>query len=245
MKKITCILVACAAILISEVSYGSDPLITKKPNTSQPNLLLEDADFNLDVLKKRRRRGKKGAFGEGNSVVSLGYGFPNLLKMITNVSTFYGPVVSKGIGPIALKYEYGISRRVGLGISLAYSSGGFESIYDDVYVDENGNSVTDTYSESLLISDFAAMVRMNFHLGSSRKFDPYIGLAGGANFFNITYSNNDPYSLATAESYNVPAVIALEVSAGCRFFFSDNVGLFVETGLINLTVVQGGMSFKF
>jgi hypothetical protein len=59
-----------------------------------------------------------GAFSQGQSTVSLGYGVGNIFKSLFTLS---GAAVSS-TGPFALTYEYGVTDKISAGLSVGYSS---------------------------------------------------------------------------------------------------------------------------
>lgn len=249
MKKSACILLACVSIFVSEVAVANGPL--DNPTTVSPfgSVTYQDNDYNLSMLK-RRRRGRGGSFGQGTSTVSVGYGAPNLLKWVLKVVSTEDPTVTvKGIGPAHLKYEFGVSDKIGIGVSLAYATAGFDRTesYDESVYDPNTDTYTTTpvsYTESLMFTNFAALARMNLHFGRSRTFDPYCGFGLGANIVSIKYTNTDPYAIKNKDSYSVPGFLALEAVFGTRFYFTDNIGAYVEVGYAK-SLAQGGIVAKF
>ena len=63
---------------------------------------------------------KAQCVAQGNSIFSLGYGFPNLGKSIYKALNTNNDFKVKGIGPLHLKYEYMVSDKVGIGASINF-----------------------------------------------------------------------------------------------------------------------------
>lgn len=170
---------------------------------------------------------KAQAFEQGKSQVSVGYGFINATQAI--ISSYdvmlYPGLEYSALGPVFLKYEYGVSEKVGFGLNIAYVSAGIDYDY-----------LLETASIKWWNTSFNA--RVNRHFGSSDKFDPYIGLGLGYKMGNWKFEGGD-------ESDDMKALIPLgfEATFGARYMFTPNVGIFSEVGVAK-GVIQGGLNIK-
>lgn len=242
MKKEIVLALAIICAFTAEISYANGPTST---NFSQDNALFSKSDYSINMLKKRRKGRGRGAFGEGNSIVSIGYGAPNLLKSLFKLAETPGSTfVATGSGPFHLKYEYGVSDKVGLGLSLSYVSFGFEEKTEYTDYDENFNPVAVSYTDKYSVNNIAILARFNYHLGRSKTFDPYFGGGLGVNLFSTKFTTNDPNNTIGEAAYKIPGFLAFESVFGVRYYFSDNIGMYAEVGFAK-SLAQAGINFKF
>ncbi|MCB0395659.1 MAG: outer membrane beta-barrel protein [Flavobacteriales bacterium] len=179
------------------------------------------------------------AFETGNSNIQIGYGFGNFVQAIFKTyETTYDEFKFKGTGPLFFKYEYAVNDKIGIGLNVAYI-GAEVSYTDKDHITSNG----EFYKETIKWSNISALARMNLHFGDNDKFDPYWGFGLGYRTGNTTYDDNDPDydNSASLKSY-IP--FGFETTLGARYFFSDNFGLYAETGLAK-AVFQVGLDIKF
>src|SRR4051812_40123634 len=76
------------------------------------------------------------SFKQGDNIVSVGYGFPNLGKSLLKLGAEFTDSKVTGIGPIHAKIEHAVSDRIGLAISAGYVA--FANEYKDMEAN-NGN----------------------------------------------------------------------------------------------------------
>ncbi len=170
---------------------------------------------------------RDGAFKEGDNIVSIGYGFPNLNKSLFKAFDTYTEFKVTGIGPLHLKAEHAITDNFGIGLSI------------------NGVSSTMSYKDASYSYKYAWTsvkfnARFNYHFVSSETFDPYIGIGAGYGFASGKWSGTGT-SNTTIKN---PLAIGFEGTAGCRYYFSPNIGAYAEIGLAK-SVMQAGLCFKF
>ncbi len=208
------------------------------------------------------------AWQEGKSAVTIGYGLPNLWKSILKASvnssnlnstnnngTSSSSIAVKGSGPFFAKYDYALTPIVGLGAAVGFWN--IKVIETDNYLDNTYNNSTGNYTNAnytdintISFNSLSIGARLNFHFGTSDKLDPYAGIAGGftSNSLNYKFTTNNPNGVGNgkinAGSVGVfPLYIAL--TAGLRYYFTDNVGIYGEIGIDKLSVLQGGLAIKF
>ncbi len=191
-------------------------------------------------------RRNRNCFKKGVQVISVGYGAPNLGKLVFNdLDRIYPTAEFRGIGPLYLKYEYAIFDKVGLGISLRYLNSKIDYPVEGPNYDAGGNPTAgdSTYTYTQTLNSIAAMVRGNYHFGTGRQLDPYVGF--GIGYGNTSFKidlGGDLNGLQNTVSNPIP--IAVEATIGARYFFSKTVGAYLELGY-SQSVLNGGLSFKF
>jgi outer membrane protein W len=182
--------------------------------------------------KSMAQDGEGGAWGgNGTIVVNAGYGFGNIWKSLFKaVGSFSGNKVT-ATGPIALGFEYGVAEKIGVGLQLGYGQ-----------VKSTAKSGSFTQSESL--TSIQALVRANYHFGSSAKFDPYIGLGLGYGNFKYKYTDTDP-TADPVSTFSVPGAFGFSGALGARYFFSEKIGIYAEVGYVTGSIAQAGLVAKF
>ena len=212
-----------------------------------------------EELKKRRRsKSKRGrnCYATGTTTLTIGYGFPNLTKMVWgSVYSAYDNVKVSGYGPLHFKAEYGLSDVVSLGVSIGYVHTKWDwttesGVWADVStLDANGNTIIQPqyiiqeYNEGIIYSALNINARVNFHFLTTKQLDPYFGVGIGYNKPTITYYSDDPNYLYS-ETYSSPIPLGFETTLGLRYYFTPNIGIYTEAGL-SKSILQGGLSIKF
>ncbi|MEZ5013138.1 MAG: outer membrane beta-barrel protein [Chitinophagales bacterium] len=181
---------------------------------------------------------KAQAFEEGNSYISVGYGFPNLLGSIFKAYEEYNDYHASSTGPIYGKYEYAINDHIGVGALVNYSSTKVTYQYDSF--DDNGDPAV--YGYEVKWSSFSILGRVNWHFGESDKFDPYFGVGMGYRSSSYTVTSDDPY----LDNWEIGTLIpfGMEITVGGRYFFTDAIGVYAELGFAK-SPFQVGLTAKF
>ncbi len=179
------------------------------------------------------------ALKEGTHTISAGYGGVTLMSAINRSFESYTDVNYSSLGPVYFKYEYGISDNIGLGLSFAYADNEWAYIYQST--DMNGNPAT--YTETTTRNTYSVLARFNFHMGDSEKFDPYIGFGVGYRDANWDISSNSP-SGNSGVSFKSFMPFGFELTAGARYFFIPNLGVYAEVGAAK-SIFQGGITARF
>jgi opacity protein-like surface antigen len=169
---------------------------------------------------------KSQAFEQGKSQVSAGYGFGNFIQAVFSTYEVYEDFSSSITGPMFVKYEFGVSEKIGFGINFAFASASVS--YKDVFAE----------NQSINWSTWSGLARINRHFGSHEKFDPYIGLGVGYRSANWKFSESD----LDVDNNLMP--FGFESTLGARYMFTPNVGLYSEVGIAK-AIFQFGLNAKF
>ena len=77
------------------------------------------------------------------------------------------------------------------------------------------------------------------------KFDPYLGLGVGYRNSSYKYSSTDPnWDESTFTGFKNPFNFGGDLTFGTRYFFTDNIGAYVELGIAK-SILQLGLTAKF
>jgi opacity protein-like surface antigen len=174
---------------------------------------------------------------EGNVVIDIYYGWPNLFSVVAK--NFYadddfvtGLKVSS-VGPIALRFEYMLSDKVGIGADLGYVN---------TMLEWKETDNISTYYYELSIPKITALLRMNFHFSQSDKLDAYGTFGVGYRSRTIKWKTNDPFFVDDKTKSIIP--VGARLGIGLRYFFTDNIGLGAEMGLGG-PLLSFGLSARF
>ncbi len=248
-KTFTLIVVLVLSICFSEAyAQTEDLLAINTPRHGQTIFSPESASDPFDMKKRRRkkpkrRKGKRGgggAFEQGAKVATLYYGWPNLMGSIFNVYEFYEGFSASSLGPLGGKFEYGISDKIGLGFTANFLSSGIQ--YSETGFDSNMNLVE--YIYTIDYTSFSFNLRFNYHYLVREKIDLYVGLGPGYSYKNLSYGSTDPDFIDDGSLVVSLMPVSFEGTAGMRFYFTPNIGIFTEVG-ITKGIVQGGLVAKF
>jgi hypothetical protein len=147
----------------------------------------------------------------------------NLLNLGIGLNSYY----SGGL-PVSAAYEYGVSKVVSVGGGIDYLSYHYYNAnttygFSAIYV---GGRVSYHFNELFNIND--------------KQWDLYGG--GSLGYRSFTWS--DKYSNGGLNGYYGNGLF-LGVHAGARYYFSQNVGAFLEVGALGSTNIRTGFTFKF
>lgn len=187
---------------------------------------------------KRRGRGRRGgsdlAFEQGKVAIDLGAGYPML-------ATGY----KMKLPPLFVSGEYGVWSGTSWALGLGVYGGYYASTFDPFasLSGFGGSTAPDVkYDYSYLLIGAKGTLHYNF----SSKFEIYSSIIIGYNDVSMKMTGKD----VTSDMTTMPGV-SLAVSGvfpsavvGLKFYFTDNIGIFLEGGY-GVTLVGGGLSLKF
>ena len=208
------------------------------------------------------------AFNKSESMITLGYGLPNIYKRLVkqdmqntdaqtkSMAKYYGSSFTystSGIGPLFFKYEHALTDKFGLGFVIGYFKADVTETYNykrSLYVYPIQSQTTSNYYQAITRSARSLSVgaRFNYHFGEKRKIDPYIGFAIGYshNVMEETFATNDPsVPDQPAEPYIQPFPLYFGATLGIRDYITDKFGVYIELGFDKWSLIQGGLAFKF
>lgn len=181
------------------------------------------------------------AFDEETNSVSVGYGFVTLLGSINDSFDSYNDTEYSQLGPIYAKFEHAVSDHLGIGVNFAYATNEWNYRYG---YDSNGDGVDESqYEATNKRVTWSALARLNWHFGDNDKFDPYAGFGLGYRNASWTYSTNDPGGSDSGVTFKTLVPLGLEMTIGARYFFTENIGAYLEVGAAK-SVVQAGLAIK-
>ena len=169
------------------------------------------------------------AFNNGQLTVSAGYGIVNYWKILVKkgVTDNNYEATLKATGPFVIACEYGIFKRISVGVSLGYSK-------------VKSTIPFGSYQQVTTLTNFSAIATANYHFFKSKRFDPYIG--GGVGYYNFKVKNADDLGIVNVD---FPDQVAVSSQLGCKYYFTPMFGAFVEAGYVGGALAQVGVTAKF
>jgi hypothetical protein len=166
-------------------------------------------------------------FEKSSHAINIGLG-------IGNTGSF-GSYYSGFLPSASASYEYGIVEiPMGSEMTGIIGAGGYMGWSLSKYA-------YDTYGDDYYLStDFIIAVRGNYHFIFHDQFDPYAGIAIGADIQTAKWKgdSNDPGAdFAETTPY-------AGAYAGARWYFTDNFAVYAEVGWL-ISVLNGGVCFTF
>lgn len=171
--------------------------------------------------------------------INLGFGLGSRYRFgIVNV-TGYRP-------PISISGEYGITEDISVGVYLGYTGYSIRYSGTDWCNNGNGNGLFYTYEDTYSWSFYIVGLRGAYHfakLVKDDKIDLYGGAMLGNNFFRYRYTTNSPCTnhISTV-SVDHPR-LAFALFGGCRYRFTEKVGIFGELGY-GISYLTLGLNLK-
>lgn len=160
-----------------------------------------------------------GSFDQNKSILSLGYGLPNL----SGTGYFwYGNRI--GIGPLYLKYEKAVRDEVGVGGYVAFATSRYKYSSGEV-------------SRSTAIGATALGYYHFNKLIPIERLDVYAGLGLGFRLQN--------YSNTVIDDSDADVDVFPVFKVGARWYFSDGFSIYAESGYDRMSSVNLGISLSF
>lgn len=200
---------------------------------------------------------------KGQQCITMGYGAPNLYKVILKtafnkthlVSMVFGSsggstytTKAFGAGPFFLKYDNFVHKHIGLGVVFGYFNAGIEETRK--YTESTATSPAVNYTDvsRLEFSSLSIGGRFNYHFSTEPKSDPYVGLALGYNYISNSFSFKSDNPNSFSAKIPLPGIttpVYMALTFGWRYYPSEHLGLYAEIGLDKWAIIQAGLAFKF
>jgi len=153
--------------------------------------------------------------------MTIGYGYKSWYQSGMIFYEYSYEKTFHAIGPIHIKYEYGLADKIGIGISFGYHK------YDDF----NNQPVL----------GYRFIGKIYYHFFANKKWDAYCDTGVGAGRFEAKYVlESSPPQIITDKL----TTLEMELGLGARCYFTKNISLYFEAG-IGKTIFQGGVAIAF
>jgi len=147
---------------------------------------------------------------------------------------FFGDYIESSytIGALFMKYEYALSKKIGLGLTINY-------LQTSMLI----NNPYSLYSMETNYNSIGIISRFNRHFYVDDKFDAYLGFGAGYQFYVSESLKTESNSSLISESNYSGKNFTMEFSLGARFKLTDGICFYSEVGATK-SLVQFGMTFK-
>lgn len=176
------------------------------------------------------------AVEKGNTMIDAYYGYGTISSAFLKAISDNSSAKSRVIGPAGIRFDHMMSDKISLGLDVQYSSG-------QVTWTDKDTTNTITYNYEYNVTRLRFMPRFSIHFGSSDNFDGYFTISAGYRNTNRSWKTNDPSYDGSTDLNLVP--FAFRLAVGGRYYFTDNIGIFMELGVSGGAIIHGGFSFKF
>lgn len=211
---------------------------------------------------------------------SLGYGYYNIYQRLekNHLSESYQKKIIYNLQqsltrPIYAKLEKNLTKRTGLGISIAYDQFSFSANADTYFeksttngdqqftgsfqaIPHDGTNNSDTVKavrESYSYNSLSIGLRWNFYFLNKEKYQLYAGIGLGYKKGTTTFKTDIQQYFPDAPT-NVSRLpnglyslydlpLAAEITVGFRSYFYKNLGFYTEVGIAK-SIIQGGLCLK-
>jgi len=172
-----------------------------------------------------------GTFAKGRQIFSFGYGLGNISGTGYLNINLDEKISHTNIGPLYLKYEYGLADEIGLGVWGAYAYS--KDVMNRAHPKEHY-----TNAVSFGINGF-------YHFNkiiSVENLDLYAGLGFGFKSVSVRSQPSDGSAAASKVSDNA-GIFSLRL--GARYYIIKGFGAFFEFGPDKMSVLNTGISYRW
>lgn len=170
-------------------------------------------------------------YSKGQKDLHLGIGL---------LSFYYGSGYNRIIPPINASFEVGITDNIGVGGFVGVSTA--KSRYNSIFF-------TGDYGWRYTWITVGARGAYHFDILNDPKFDTYAGAMLGVHIVRSTFYSNDPLITSSGLSPSSNGGASWSFFGGCRYQFSDKLGVYGELGYgysllnVGLRLKLSGSSF--
>ncbi len=162
-----------------------------------------------------------------STTVEVYYGYPDWWKIIFRAATGSSGIYNintRGQGPIGLRLDHILTKRMGLGLDVWYVNTNITGIYNPSKVISASNNV----SFNANLTRVNAILKMTIHLAKHDKFDPYLHFGIGYLYsrYNFNSTNRSVYN----QDNPLPQVTG-RVGMGLKYYFNPEIGMLIDVGL--------------
>lgn len=174
------------------------------------------------------------AFDDGKNLVSLGFGFPPTSKITQTLGQYVNDqnYDYKNYGTGIIKFEHGLLKYFGVGLSAEYSG---------AYITYN---TTDPITQNVYTVAVNSMVlgfygRLNGHYPIGDHLDIFAGVGLGYLYTVNSGNENTPAANSTTNFRQTALQFDEQFTLGVRYMIKEHFGLFAEIGSATTTVQMG------
>jgi hypothetical protein len=179
-------------------------------------------------------------YPQGSINVSAGYGavvYGNIaLKVLENQLKITNLQLSP-FGPLYLKGEYAVANNFTVGLNVNHYNASSTFSLDSVkYVGK--------YSGTFKLSSTSFILRANYTIPFAENRAGFM-IGGGLGYRNFrpSYSDDNPQTPVDG-GISIPIPFTGELTLGLRYFLTENIGVYIESG-VTRSLFQAGVTARF
>ena len=223
----------------------SDIFMIRYPNGTKDVFNQPDGEKSTQYEPKKPKKDNTLSFTEKHKSTSLFYGLSALLGLgsfSAKDESGSAGFKSFAIGPVSLIANKGLSDKFSLhyGPSLMYYIQ--EVSFSSGYYDSRGIFRTTTERSTFNLLLLAGTVGINYHFGTTKKIDPYVGISGGVGYYVGLFGGNGSNSGENLSvKGSVPFIYGTKV--GMNILNKNNNAWSLELGYDYLSYLKIGYTF--
>ena len=179
-------------------------------------------------------------YPKGSINFSAGYGAVSYAGIFFNIVTKSLDLknINRSLtGPVYLKGEYAVADNFTVGLNVNYSNTTATFTIDSV-------NFVGKYSGTLGLRSTSAILRANYTIPFAEDRAGFmIGAGLGYRGLRASYADTDPRTPVDG-GISIPLPITGELTLGLRYYFTENIGVYIESG-ITRSFFQGGITARF
>lgn len=187
---------------------------------------------------------------EGDGVIEVGLGFPNLMPTLIDQSgmwhsglDIFSQDQSRSFGQFILKGEFMMSDKVGVVGAFNYGYFSMHNVEEwNQYDPLTQTYFTDSYYYNTKVHKVRLTAGLNIHVVRTKRVDSYFGFLAGGKKAYLKYDTDNPFITTTPAAFVLP--FALRAHYGFRFFFNEFLAGHMEIGLGG-PIISAGVTYKF
>jgi hypothetical protein len=177
-------------------------------------------------------------YPKGSTNFSVGYGAFSYGNIFLNLVTKdLKDVNITKTGPLFIKGEYAVADNFTVGLNVNYSNASSGFKLDSIqYVGK--------YSGNFSLRSTSVIARANYTIPFAEdKAGFMIGGGVGYRGVRLSYTDDNPKTPIDG-GFSIPVPVTFELTFGVRYYVTQNIGFYVESG-ITRALVQGGITARF
>lgn len=176
------------------------------------------------------------SFKKNQVDLNLGLGFG---------TTFLASGSYRSLPPISAALDIGVTDDISVGGYLGFTTASWKESGRG-YCNMHNNGYWYNYTDTYRWNYYLFGVRGAFHFArfiDNDKVDLYAGLLLGARYAHYSWSTDDPCPKSAYTSGQTGSGLLLAGFVGCRYRFTDKIGVFAELGY-GISFATVGVNFK-
>jgi hypothetical protein len=192
------------------------------------------------------------AVDKGDMIIDAYVGWPNVGTALLESAYMDDPyftnndLVVSGTPSIGGRFEYVLSRYIGIGLNVNYANSKVRTTITEQEVDpKTGNFIDVDYNYIGSYPRLRFIPTVLFHFSRNSRIDFYTSVGAGYCSTQLKEETNDPKYKSDGNLSILDIPVAFRMEVGARFFISKNVGMNMQSGFFGGPLFAAGLCTKF